>query len=290
MKHVALYGYPLHHSVSPAMHHAAAAALALDLSYSAIQVQSADLLAAVSSLRDERWLGANVTLPHKRAVLQMVDEVTPLAMRVGAGNTIFRRDTRLIVDNTDVAGLTRALREQLDFQPVEERALVLGAGGAARAAVAALQEAGVPSIGIWNRSAENASELRRSLATAEIGTPSEIFLVDSGALEPLLRDATLVINATSVGIDGLLSPLSSLPDRSDGRLFDLVYGLEGTPLVRMARESGWRAVDGLWMLVYQAATAFELWFSIQPPEELMYHAAQLALRQRYSTLAGDPVP
>jgi shikimate dehydrogenase len=282
--HVALLGYPLAHSVSPAMHHAAAAALGIDLSYELRQVTDPELPRVVQTLRGDPWLGANVTLPHKPAMLRLVDHVTPLAARIGALNTVYKRAGELLGDNTDAPALLRCLREALDLQPMHERVLVLGAGGAARAAIVALLDAGVPSLRVWNRSPERARQLMASLALGEMERASSPGVVEPADLEHACAEATLVVNATSVGLDGRTSPLPDAALDADARIYDLVYGRAGTPLVRRARARGRRAEDGLWMLVYQAARSFELWTRQQPPEQIMYRAAAAALAAR-----GDPV-
>jgi shikimate dehydrogenase len=219
-----------------------------------------------------------VTLPHKRAVLALVDELSPLAARIGAANTLYRRGAHLLAENTDAPALLRALSEQVGPAPAHERVLVLGAGGAARAAVAALLDGHTAELLLWNRTQEHAKALYESLRGGS-GAPA-LQLVEPEGLEEALRTATLVINATSAGIDGVRSPLASLPARDDARLFDLMYGLNGTPLVWQARAAGWRAVDGLWMLVYQAVASFTLWFDREPQAQVLYDAARDFLRRR----------
>jgi shikimate dehydrogenase len=285
---VALFGFPLRHSVSPAMHHAAAQALGLPLSYEPLEIGAEGLADAVEALRAEPWLGANVTLPHKRAVLALVDALSPLAARIGAANTLYRRGTRLLAENTDAPALLRALRESVGLEPGQERVLVLGAGGAARATVAALLDVQTADVLLWNRTEEHAAALCASLQPENAGRP--VRLVSADCLQDELRTASLVINATSVGIDDVQSPLASLPERHDARLFDLVYGPAGTPLVRQARQAGWQACDGLWMLVYQAAASFVLWFDSEPPAQVMYDAARDALSTRTASLAGEQRP
>lgn len=285
---VALFGFPLRHSVSPAMHHAAAASLGLALSYEPLEVDAARLRDAVQMMRSAPWLGANVTLPHKRAVLALVDELSPLATRIGAANTLYRRGAHLLAENTDAPALLRALDEQVGPAPAHERVLVLGAGGAARAAVAALLDAHADEVLLWNRTQEHARALCEAFERG-IGEPV-LQLVEPDGLPEALLSATLVINATSAGIDGVHSPIASLPPRDDARLFDLMYGLDGTPLVWQARAAGWRAVDGLWMLVYQAVASFTLWFDREPPAQVLYDAAWDSLIRRAGLAAREDRP
>lgn len=283
---VALFGYPLGHSMSPPMHHAAAAALGMELSYSLWPVEAADLPGAVRGLRADPWLGANVTLPHKPAMLHLVDAVSPVAGRIGAVNTVAKRAGSLLGENTDAPALLRCLRESFDLQPAGELALVIGAGGAARAVVAALLDAGVARIRLWNRTPEHAHALVAALGAADDAGLSRVRVADRFLPDSVAEAATLVINATSVGLDGHTSPLPSVAWRRGTRFFDLVYGPDGTPLVRHMRSRGFQAQDGLWMLVYQAALSFELWTGLQPSEQVMYAAASAALAARAHPAPG----
>lgn len=284
---VALFGYPLGHSLSPAMHHAAAAAIGLPLEYRLWQLGPTALADAVQTIRGSGWLGANITLPYKREALALADDASPLARRIGAANTLYKRDCSLLAENTDAPALLRCLAAQLDFRPADERVVLLGAGGAARAAAFALAGAGVASLCIANRTGERASVL-----AIEVGASLELGLapprpLDAATLRPALQQATLLINATSVGLDGVSSPIEDLALLSGARVYDLVYGVGGTPLVRQARALGFSAVDGLEMLVYQAAAAFALWTLREPDPVVMLAAAQEALRARAGAL---PVP
>lgn len=274
---VALFGNPLGHSVSPAMHHAAAAATGTALRYELWPLPADELAGAVETVRGDAWLGANVTLPHKPAMLALVDDVSARARRIGAINTLYKRNGRLLGENTDAPAFMRCLRLQLGFEPANERVVILGAGGAARAAVVALGEAGVRSMALWNRSADRAA----ALAAALEGAGATLRVVPSGALDRWLPEATLLVNATSVGLDGSSLPIEHPLVGAQGlRVFDMVYGLEGTPLVRHALGQGLVAVDGLWMLVRQAAAAFALWTGVEPPEAVMHAAALRALAAR----------
>ena len=280
---VALFGYPLSHSVSPAMHEAAAAALGLALRYELWPLPPEAVPEAVEQLRSGTWLGANVTLPHKPAMLSLVDDASPLARRIGALNTLYKRDGRLLGENTDAPALLRCLDTQLDFRPPAERVLLLGAGGAARAAAVALLEAGVDELLLWNRTTERAAALAREI-TASLPQRSGALLLlpDEPALARARPRATLIVNATSVGLDGKSSPIESVLLPPHARLFDMVYGPASTPLVAAARARGLRAADGLWMLVYQAAASFALWTGRAPDERIMHEAALGALRARAS--------
>jgi shikimate dehydrogenase len=263
------------------MHRAAAQAVGIPLRYDLWPVQAEGLPDAVRAVRGSPWLGANVTLPHKPAILALVDSVTPPARRIGAINTLYKREGLLHGDNTDAPAFLECLRRQLGFQAIHEQVVVLGAGGAARAAIVALLDAGVRSVAIWNRTADRTPALRAELTTVGVPTGA-VRLIATNVLDRQLAAATLLVNATSVGLDGHSLPLApaALAGASDLRIFDMVYGLDGTPLVRHARSLGITAVDGLWMLVRQAAAAFALWTGRQPPEDAMHAAAMADLEER----------
>lgn len=280
MSRAALFGFPLSHSVSPAMHHAAAAALNVPLTYELWPLPADQLDEAILIIRGDAWVGANVTLPHKPAVARLVDRVTPLARRTGAVNTIFKRDGELWGDNTDAPALIRSLRDLLGCTPMDERVLVLGAGGAARAVLIALEDLGITDVSLANRTDQRAETLLREMRSHDPNRTIGPHQVTWSRVPDLLGDVTLLVNATSVGLDGFSLPLANLSLRSGARVYDLVYGKDETPLVRHARSLGFVAADGLWMLVYQAALAFALWTGRQPPEAHMHAAALAALRAR----------
>jgi shikimate dehydrogenase len=219
--------------------------------------------------------------------MALVDHVSPLAQRIGAVNTVFKAEGRLVGDNTDAPAVVRCLRESLAFAPGNERVLLLGAGGAARGVAVGLLDAGVRRLAIWNRTARRSLALVESLARLEPSTATNIDVVaDLGAA---LGDATLLVNATSVGLDGSSVPISPAALPKTARVFDLVYGPSTTPLVRSARACGLAAEDGLRMLVYQAAASFALWTGLRAPEDIMLKAAARALglrQERASSTAG----
>jgi shikimate dehydrogenase len=283
---VDLLGFPISHSVSPQMHHAAAAALGLAMEYRPRALQPDQLAGAVERLREPEYLGANVTLPHKPAMQRLVDSVTPRAARIGALNTVFKRQGRLVGDNTDAPALMRSLSDALSFAPSDEQAVLLGAGGAARAAAVALLDHGVGAISICNRGVDRMNELRTWLLRLDPSAANRVRIVSPSNLEDAVDRATVVINATSVGLDGTSLPFDPEILKRSTRVFDLVYGPASTPLVRAARVRGCTAEDGLWMLVYQASAAFTLWTTHEPPEQVMYDAAVDALAARQSAAAG----
>lgn len=270
---VGVIGWPIEHSVSPPMHNAGFRALGLDWCYVPFAVHPSHLEAAISGIKALGMRGINATVPHKRALLSLVDELTPEARAIGAVNTVIVKEETLLGHNTDAAGFLRALREA-GYIPEESRALVLGAGGAARAVVYALASVGA-EVTILNRTPERAGLLASALADV-----NERAHLSAGDLDP--RDlgkaaprAQLVVNATPLGmwpeVDTSPWP-EGVPFPPEALLFDLVYNPRETRLMRLARYSGASAVDGLRMLVHQGAEAFELWTGRDAPVEAMYAA------------------
>jgi shikimate dehydrogenase len=265
-------GDPVEHSISPAMHQPALTAMDIPATYERWHTTLEDLPARIESLRAADVLGANVTVPHKEHVLSLVDEVSKLARRAGAVNTISNRNGRLFGDNTDIYGLGRSLRLHGD-RLAGQRAVVLGAGGAARAVVLALEDAGVARIAVLNRSVERAKRLRDELDPA----PVVAIASDTPEAADELGRADLVINATALGwkrgeIPLTVEQIAVLA--ANTLVVDITY--RDTDLLEYARKRGLRTVDGLEMLVYQGARSLEIWTGRQPPVETMMRAALVA--------------
>lgn len=261
------------HSLSPAMHNAAFRALGLDARYESVGLEEADLPEAVAGLRAEGVYGANVTIPHKVAVMPLVDDLTPEARLVGAVNTIINRGGTLTGHNTDTGGFTRALLEDAGFDAAGREAVMLGAGGSARAVGLALLRAGA-TLGVYNRTAERAAALVRGL-----GRYGKVVVISEADLERAVRRAALVVNTTSVGHETYAPGASPLPPGVLPRelVVDIVYRPAQTPLLQAAQEAGLRAQNGLAMLAFQGAEAFELWTGQAAPVEVMVAALKGAL-------------
>ena len=270
----ALIGWPVEHSLSPAMHNAALKSIALPGHYTLWPTPPHSLPAAVEKLRAEKLLGANITVPHKQAVMPYLDEITAVARAIGAVNTIVVRKGRLIGHNTDGDGFLASLREK-GFEPARRRALLLGAGGAARAVAYALARNDC-SVAIHNRTMERARELAAEMQA--IGLKVQ-------AIDSLSRLDTeridLLINATPLGMwpqtdASPWPPAQSLPSR--WAVYDLVYNPAETRLLAQARAAGAATIGGLGMLVHQGALAFELWTGKPAPVEIMRAAAEKSLK------------
>jgi shikimate dehydrogenase len=271
-KLVGLIGYPVKHSLSPAMHNSAFAALNLNFCYVPLPVLPERLGEAVAGLRALSFVGANVTVPHKEAVMSYLNDVAPEAQAIGAVNTIVAREDKLIGYNTDWQGFLIALSEG-GFDPQGKRAVVLGAGGAARAVVYALAQAGA-QVTVLNRTPARAHALVQDFSPL---FPSLLSLpLNPQTLGERATEAHLLVNATPVGLwpevnESLWSEDLAFP--SHLTVFDLVYNPRGTKFLRQARRAGAKAIGGLGMLVHQGAAAFELWTGEKAPIETMYKAA-----------------
>ncbi|GAB4206308.1 MAG: shikimate dehydrogenase [Roseiflexaceae bacterium] len=264
-----LIGDPVAHSRSPAIHNAAFAHLGIDARYELWHTPAAELEARVATLRNPDVLGANVTLPHKRAVIPLLDRIDPQAELIGAVNTIVRApDGTLTGLNTDAPAFLAALREDLDYAPEGQTVVILGASGAARAAAAALLEAGAGGLVLVNRTLERAEELLGDLLAASERDPLLLALTpDDPDLAELLGSASLLVNATSLGWHGDETPLPAGQIPAGALVYDMVY--RPTRLLRDAVARGARTADGLGMLVRQAALAFEQWTGQPAPLDVM---------------------
>lgn len=274
-----IIGHPVAHSLSPVFQGAAFAHCGLDVTYERWDTPAAELPARVGSLRDPSMLGANVTVPHKEAVIPLLDELGGQSARMGAVNTIVNREGRLFGFNTDGPGFVAALKNEAGFDPAGRRILLVGAGGAARGIAFALAEARAAEVAISNRTAGRAEAVAR-----EIGRP-----VSAVAFETRAAGYDCVVNCTSVGMHGGPNP-DGVPVSLEGAKFpclvvDIVYAPEDTPLLQAARLAGLKTLGGLPMLIYQGALAFEHWTGIPAPVEVMFQAARGELARR---TAGGP--
>lgn len=264
---VGVLGDPVAHSLSPLLHNTAFGALGLDWVSLGLLVPAGAAPEAIAGARALGFAGLSVTMPHKSTVARLVDELAPLAERLGAVNCVVRRGGRLVGENTDGAGFLASLRRGAGFEPDGSRCLVVGAGGAARAVVLALGMAGAAEVVVVNRTRDRAVDVAELAGPAgRVGEAAEAGEMD------------LVVDATPVGMGGS-DPGAGAALVDPARLHagqlvsDLVYHPLVTPWLRAAAERGATIVGGLGMLVHQAALQLELWTGRQPPVEAMWNAA-----------------
>ncbi len=258
--HAGVIGNPISHSLSPKLHGHWLERYGLAGDYTALQVAEDALEQTLRSLPAQGFVGVNVTLPHKVEVLKHADQISDRATLIGAANTLtFREDGRIFADNTDGYGFMANLRQGApDWNPEAGPAAIFGAGGAARAIIVALADAGVPEIILSNRTRPKAEALR-----ADFGP--RIRVVDWVQAGSMLEDATTVINTTSLGMKGAQPfkvPLDAL--RPYAVVTDIVYNPLRTPFLDAAARMGCVTVDGLGMLLHQGVPGFERWFGHRP--------------------------
>ncbi|MCB1556983.1 MAG: shikimate dehydrogenase [Alphaproteobacteria bacterium] len=253
----AVIGHPVGHSLSPLIHRHWITTYGLSGSYDAIDVAPAELATGIASFVAEGYAGFNVTVPHKQAVMALCDTCDPAARAIGAVNTVVISGGKPHGRNTDAAGFIMNLKESLPgFSFTDARALVLGAGGAARAVVYGLQQEGVSAIRVTNRTAERAQAL---------GDDFGLEVVSWDEKEAALSDVTLLVNTTALGMTGQPSLTLDLSALAPGAaVYDIVYKPLMTPLLCAAKDRGNPIVTGIGMLLHQAGPAFEAWFGIAP--------------------------
>lgn len=283
---VGIIGDPVDHSLSPVLHNAAFGALDLDWVYLAFPVPRGQVAPALAGFRALGLAGLSVTMPHKAAVAAAVDRLSGVGERLGAVNTVVRQGAELVGESTDGDGFVAALRTDEGWDPAGRRCVVLGAGGAARAVILALVDAGAASVAVVGRRPESVAG-----ALALAGAAGQV-----GSIEAV-ADAELIVNATPVGMAGTASAVTSisgtdaavlaLPFGLDPRrlgvgqlVVDLIYAPPSTALMDAARQAGATAVNGLGTLIHQAARQFRLWTGMDPPLEVMSAAAIAVLAER----------
>jgi len=276
---VGLFGYPIGHSISPVFQNAAFRKLALDFIYLPFSVRPEDLKKAVEGIRVLNMVGVNITIPHKEKVLPHLDKISSEVKEIGAVNTVFNQKRKLIGYNTDVHGFLSSLQEDLGFDPEGKSVFLLGAGGVAYAITYSLIKKKAKKIAVVNKPRHMAESLIKHFKKIAKECEFELIDFDQRNNRRLIKDADILINATSVGMSpgdpslikaGLLYP---------GLLvFDVIYNRE-TALLKLARRRGLRALGGLNMLIHQGAVSFEIWTGKRAPLETMKKAAETALKQ-----------
>ena len=270
-----LFGCPVKHTFSPAMHNAAFEALKMDMVYLPFEVSPEDLEGAVASLVPLGVVGVNVTIPHKEAVIRHLDEVSETAELIGSVNTITVRDRRLRGDNTDAYGFATSLQEEAGFDLKGKRVFVMGAGGASRAVSFQSALAGAAELVIADVDASKAESLAGAVSSRFDRCRVQCSPASAGDVEKALAGADLFVNATPIGMEPGDPPLIRVEWLDSATVvFDAIYNPLQTRLLREAGERGLKTVNGIGMLLHQGARAFELFTGVPPPVDVMFQVLQ----------------
>lgn len=279
-KMVGIIGYPLGHSISPAMHNAAFKKLDLDFEYLPFEIKEKDLPEVLQGFRALHVAGFNVTIPYKETVVPLLDEVTELAKIIGAVNTVVNREGLLVGYNTDGAGFIESLKEDGKIDPAGKTIVLLGAGGAAHAVSVTLAEAKAGSLTVVDIQAEKAKELAEYVG-AYFDMKCQTAAADSQELQKAIDQADLLVNSTPIGMHPKIgaSPISdNIKLHPKLFVYDLVYNPAETKLMKKAKAAGGKTCGGLGMLVRQGALAFTLWTGEEAPLQVMRKAAEASLK------------
>ena len=275
-----IIGDPIEHSMSPAMHNTAFQTLGLDYAYVSFKVKSLELRKAIEGIRGLNLRGVNVTIPHKVAVISLIDRIDPLAEKIGAVNTIVNDDGILTGYNTDAAGFLRALHEK-GIDVAEKKVLLLGAGGAGRS-ISNILAAEKAKLTILNRKQKIST--MKDLAQRLVqyyGADVNVGELTNENLKKAINDVDILVNATSLGMspDNDVTPVLAELLHADLTVFDIIYNPLPTRLLREAKAAGARTIDGLEMLVQQGALSFEKWTGIKAPVDVMRKSVESLLQQ-----------
>jgi shikimate dehydrogenase len=285
-KRVVLIGHPVAHSLSGAMQQAAFDELGIDATYELWDRAPIDLADAVAELRGDDFLGANVTIPHKERVVPMVDRLTEEAASTGAVNTLTREGKRLIGHNTDVAGFKFALDRLVGRQKMPKQAVILGAGGGARAVVFGLIREGFQRVIVFNRHLHRAEGLVKHFGRTASHMELRAMPWHESIIESEIAKTKVLVNATSIGLTSDASPVSAEVLNDELMVLDLIYAK--TRLLRDASAAGATTLDGELMLLHQGAAAFTLWTGQPAPLELMQMKLAEARAGGLRSAEGEP--
>jgi shikimate dehydrogenase len=285
-KRVVLIGHPVAHSLSGAMQQAAFDALGIDATYEQWDRTTLQLADAVAEVRDDAFLGANITIPHKERVVPLIDRSTEDALATGAVNTLTREGRRLIGHNTDVPGFAAALDKLVGRQKMPRQAVVLGAGGGARAVVFGLIRQGFQRVIVFNRHLHRAEGLVKFFGRSAAHMELKAMPWHESIIESELTKTRVLVNATSIGLAGDQSPLPAGVIPGDLLVLDLIYNR--TRFLRDAEAAGSSVLDGETMLLHQGAAAFSLWTGQPAPLDVMAAALADARAHGLRSAEGEP--
>ena len=286
-KRVVLIGHPVAHSLSGAMQQAAFDEVGIDARYELWDRAPIALPDAIADVRGDDFLGVNVTIPHKERVVPLIDKLTEDAQATGAVNTLTREGKRLVGHNTDVPGFAAALDTLVGRQKMPRQAVLLGAGGGARAVVYGLIRAGFQRVVIFNRHLHRAEGLVRHFGRSAAHMELKAMPWHESIIESELAKTKVLINATSIGLNADVSPIPAEILTGDLLVLDLIYSR--TRLLRDAEGVGATAQDGETMLLHQGASAFALWTGQPAPLEVMSQALAEARAEGVRSAEGEPV-
>lgn len=258
-KLMGVLGDPIEHSFSPFMHNSVYKHLGLDYAYLALKVEKENLGVAVEGLRALGFIGANVTIPHKENIMQFLREVSKEAQLIGAVNTLILTKDGFKGDNTDGKGFLKSLSKEA-FDPTGKKAIIIGAGGAARAVAVSLALKGASQVDIINRTREKAEKIGR-IINDKIGVKSNLYNYEDN-LDLIFKEASLIVNTTSLGMHpqtDKMPPLKLDLFSSHHFVVDLIYNPAETKFLKMAREKNCKTLNGLGMLIYQGEYSFKMW-------------------------------
>ena len=285
-KRVVLIGHPVAHSLSGAMQQAAFDQLGIDATYELWDRPPIELADSITELRGDDFLGANVTIPHKERVVPMVDRLTEEGQATGAVNTITREGKRLVGHNTDVAGFKVALDKLVGKQKMPRTAVVLGAGGGARAVVYGLITEGFQRIIVFNRHLHRAEGLVKHFGRTAAHMELRAMPWHESIIEAELAKTKVLVNATSIGLTSDESPIPAEVLHAELLVLDVIYAK--TRLLKDAAAAGAETLDGELMLLHQGAAAFTLWTGQPAPLDLMQHKLAEARAEGIRSAEGEP--
>lgn len=275
-KIVGVFGWPVAHTASPAMHNAAFKTLKMNWAYLAFPVDPQNLRSALLGARDMGFVGVNLTVPHKILALDLVDEVDAEARQLGAVNTVLFKDDRLLGFNTDGYGIVKALQEDFNLTVTGKHVLILGAGGVGRAIAVKCALEGAAMVSVANRTREKIKPIAAEFAATQ--TPCRSLALNVDAIRQVIGGVDVVINATSVGLkagDSLGLPAELFSEKLF--VYDAIYRPAETELLRLAASAGARVANGASLLLHQGVKAFEIWTGCKAPVAVMRRALRAAV-------------